>query len=464
MESRGRRRGTVAVVVLAAAVAAVALWLPSSAWWNRRRGRAALEEAFARHRAAGLGSVPEDLLPGVPPVDPGLQRCWTALMGAGKEINPTVAIGRFEAERWAAAGRTGPVPEKAAAGRELSKWLREEADGILAAGRPVGGALGDWIAAGKPNLREPLDFPAQNLLGAKVLHNAFALEAILADDPRPSLESIDRLVAAFDHPGSLIDGMIAVSLDALRDQAYAFAAWDGRLPREMGDRWLAETPKEPLRVAQCLRGERLLRFGPFARGIAAGTLDLERASLIPGWEDGGFVNPKADVSGWDRHGIAACALALERYAALEAAVREGRAPAAFDPGAGPAADLARRCFVGDFRAAAHSVLLQRQNARAHRLLVRAIRMAEAGAPPESEEGFRTRLGKDAALLDPGPCDLRLLYERPAPGRVRVRIDPASPRSPLLGGLPVPELPERKPGQPIPAFDCSQRTSEARVPR
>jgi hypothetical protein len=426
----------------------------------RSLGRSQLAETRARLAGEGFGAGPEDLRRGAPAVDAMLQGRWRDV------VRRAVSMERIKVRIAVADWVVGNVAAEPPGGRkqlEDDAALRAEAAALLAEGPPVAGALGAWLSgSGDPST---VSIPSENILGVKCLADAFDLEACLAADPGAALAALDRLHDAFAHPGALLDGMIGTMVADRRDEVHVRLAHAGRLPREVADRWLAEPPVEPYRVAASLRGERLLVLGPLLEGFEKGTIQADVFASGGGGGSGGSLrifDNGGERSAWWLHGFSAGALVLEHEARWEAALRDGTA--------GPepiAADGLRGAVVNqmdpNMAAVCSSAYMARARHRLARLYVRVVRMAgEPEGVPADTGALRKRLGADAALLDPGPVDPALVLERPAPGLVRVRVafDPNPPAA--LRRMYVPEIPKALPGKP--SFAWKYGYIDARLPR
>jgi hypothetical protein len=446
--------------LLAGFVAAALFVLPYAV---RSRGRAHLAATRARLAAGGFGASLEDLRRGAPEVDPSTQARWRAVVARAVSMDRPALRGK--AAEWAA-GNAVAEPPGARTRYEQDGELRAEAAATLAEGPVTAGGLGSWLAGGGGPIQPAYGVRCENLLGVKGLADLFDMETMFAADPGPALASLDRMHAAFARPGTLIDGMIGLVVAGRRDETCARLALRGRLPREAGDRWLAEEPVEPFRVAESLRGERLLFLGPILEGLESGrvspsTLGLgSRTSFAQ--DPGAWMEGRAASSGWWLHGFEAGARVLEYYAGMEEALRKGRRIPPMPTSDGGAGQLTWS-MSGNMTAVAMSALLARQSHRLARLFVRVVRMAgEPGGLPADAAALRARLGASAAILDFGPMDYPIVFERPAPDRFRLRADVSGPPLPTLEGIGSPEVP--KPTEGKQPFLWKQLLVEAQPPR
>jgi len=107
--------------------------------------------------------------------------------------------------------------------------------------------------------------PLPNLLAVRAFANWWSLRACLDADPEPHLKNLDRLVAAMDRPGALIDAMIVIAVGAIRDQTHLWLATRGRLGDERLRTWGAEAPHHLAWCASGFTGERCLFHEPLSR-------------------------------------------------------------------------------------------------------------------------------------------------------------------------------------------------------
>jgi hypothetical protein len=111
-----------------------------------------------------------------------------------------------------------------------------------------------------------------NLLTLRGLANALATEARLEADPRPSLADLDALITATAHPGGVIDAMVLVHIQRIRDSAYLEATLRGTDVEP----WLQDCPSTLALLADGFIGERACLGGGLAqdamqsRGLASG--------------------------------------------------------------------------------------------------------------------------------------------------------------------------------------------------
>ena len=258
--------------VLAIAVLSFALILRQQGWRQ-------LQTTVADLRKAGLGVTPVDLVASAPPVDgPRQERAWALLGTGGLGLNLATTT-------WGMAAYAASAKEREKIATETTKLLadtetlRRDWRALRNEGPVTLSVLG-WIrqdfphpeTAGIANMAR-VRFP--NLMATRTLAAALATEARTATDPAPALAELDRLIAACTPSGSLIDGMIAIALGTMRDEAWLEAA----ITRGVDPRpWTGETPALRHLVADGFAHERMLFAGAFYQELATGR-DTDLGSL-----------------------------------------------------------------------------------------------------------------------------------------------------------------------------------------
>jgi len=431
---RRRRLRVVAIVVaVLAAVAAVPFAI-------RANGRSLLSEVRARHAAAGLGTTARDLAAILPRPNPDLQRRFDAAERAlvGK-LRP-FTVRTEEVEEWIVGLRDDPPPSLDAALESIrpvmepyAAILREER---LLLGNPSCLPLNEAT----PNL--PLRvLTSLSWSGVHVSREAawwLRHAALRAADPGPHLDALDGQRRASFHPASLIDAMGAVAISGDRDRAYVELALVGRLPSERAAKWLAEEPDHLRLGADGLRGERLLFTNAVADGLSDGSIGAE--DVLPIRRSTG--SPARIMTGlrarsdlW-LHGMEDAARLMEMQA--DAEVRLRGLPGTLDPATAHSWTEDSRPWTllgggGVYQSAQGYLYSYRGSAfdgrtthRMARLVVRTLAFrTEQGRLPASERELRAWLGAAAASMDLGHLDLRIRYENPAAGVLRLAPDMTS---------------------------------------
>jgi hypothetical protein len=256
-------------------------------------------------------------------------------------------------------------------------------------------------------------------------------------DPGPLLSALDRLEAVHARPGCVMDAVLGVLLEGSRDHAYLALEAARRLPPAPGDAWMGERCPHPRALADAVRGERHLVIEPFARAMESA--GIPRSVVLGGRTTGRLEDAGIDMMWW-LFGDRAMALALDEAADRESDLRRGGPPRLrrnfHEEGrAGEIAELFRNFDFTGLSAA------RRAEHGLARLGARVLRVSrERGGLPADREELRAWLGADGALLDGPWIGIPVLVERPAPDRIRLRLDPAAPVPPELGNWTVPALP------------------------
>lgn len=255
------------LIVLACAALLLVAGVPFLAAAHRRAARADLAAVLHRHATEGHGASFTDLAASAPPVDGVRQMRARAWM---KKPVPTKAHGATPA--WIAWRLEGETPDAAALeAHEAFRPMAEALAALLEPGDLCLTSLG-WLPAdpARATFKERVGGFIPNLLSVRAACRFYALEASLAEDPTPALDALDRLHRSMDRPGGLIDAMIAVACDDLRDEAYVVLRLGGAVDDARLDAWLAEAPRGRRLVADALRGERLRIAAPLAQDLVAG--------------------------------------------------------------------------------------------------------------------------------------------------------------------------------------------------
>lgn len=400
-----------AALLLVCAVAAV-----------RIGGMRRLDAALATVAAAGLPVDTIGYIALAPPVDADRQR----------------RIGRYmlwNAPRWGDEWPT--MPFSSLAELRLSKHDRERLERKLAAGRTACAEVGAILDEGPVVLslygfceRDParlrrMDLatvaamPLPSLLHTRDYVNWWAQQACLAEDPESHLHRLDQLLQGMDHPGSLIDAMIAIACTALRDDAHLWLATRGRLPEVRLQRWLAEVPAHRRWCADGLASERTLFWGPIAR--------------LPPLPD-----PAVDFTWrialeWPTIGYQ-CAYAAEHLANQELRLRGRPGIGAVPPPFGFAGTMSAIMLPNLDESAITAIQGENRHRRMRLAGVIAMHHRSTGSLPTAEDlPAALRAGIDAELPPQR-------YLPIAPHRFRLDLDPAGP-------LPASVPPARVAGGP-----------------
>lgn len=200
-----------------------------------QEGRRSLRQAIAELHAAGAVAVPDDLLAGLAKPAEAETQALVALLA---DLGATTLAGRGP-QNDSLAGQG--LPWRPEAEEELADLVT--ARGLLVRSArltpdlPLRAALLHRSASqGRLSfLRETPEVAA-----ARILARAGRLLA-LAGDPE-GLDLVDRALILTRHPDSLLQGLVAMSVAAMRDDAHLALALLERLPEGRRQAWLEEAP------------------------------------------------------------------------------------------------------------------------------------------------------------------------------------------------------------------------------
>jgi hypothetical protein len=237
------------------------------------------------------------------------------------------------------------------------------------------------------------------------------LGARIEDDPGPWLDAFDGLSAAMQPVHTRLQGMLAIEIARLRDQAYLTAALRGRLDAARAARWSAEPADQRLWLAAGLDGERALVAIPTLRPQVDGSLAHGLWSV----RDGGSL--------WTRWKTWC------NFPAVATAVITAQRECA----AGLRGDVAWTWDTRDAPGAAgRSGLFDLSNtALTAETFHRLARLGAAVVAWQRQHGALPPDGTALAVIAPDlggdhPGQLRLRYQLLTPGRFRISIDPDGP--------------------------------------
>ncbi|MHC4924788.1 MAG: hypothetical protein ACYTG4_12070 [Planctomycetota bacterium] len=421
-----RRPGVILWCVIIAVLLSVPLWLVHV----RNRGKNALNAVFAQHEAEGLGGSPDHLLDGLREIDRTATAEFLAeLMGAANGLTPPVLPYRERTE-WVL-GRVEEPSPKLTVNRDARTATIATCIRVLSPGN-VGASAPYHLRRTFPDGRYPaarvVSMGVPNLIAARNISSLLRIEALMSDDPVPALQSLDGLIAAFEPPGLLITGMIAISLRGERDGGYLDCAILGNVTEEQARGWLDDERREVDLVADSMAGERLLFAGSIARGIRVGTLP---GGFWGGGGGGGKIPLVGKAkSGFDRwlHGARDMAYVISQEGGMEKALRARQPMPRVLPGdAEGIAAIALPNLESIFGTAVDG----HARARLHRLAARVVFLARAkGRLPANDAELRAWMGDRASLLDGEGIERKLLYNRSAPERFQLQVDPTVKAAPI----------------------------------
>ncbi len=280
----------VAIALLTVLIAALIF-----AWaWGRlgwQRFDAAIEEA----REAGVEFDRAAWCAKHPPPAKRIQDAawsWSQVNGSLKPVYPGIGLKgatQTNVRTWVSRP-IGDPPTDIEAFRQAWRPRLEEWRGLA--------AQAPWLSAGgwaDPTIPFTVTTMSKvvNLLGMRGAVTALGIESWLADDPRPWLNDQRALVNAISKPGCLIDGMIFVAMDRIRDDTWLNGIAHRRWPRELADPWMHEIANHRSIVASSIEGEHALftlaalgniRDDPSTFGILTGRRSSGLpVALLGGW-------------------------------------------------------------------------------------------------------------------------------------------------------------------------------------
>ncbi len=416
------------LIILACVALLLVAGIPFVAAAHRRASQEDLAAVLRRHAADGHGASFSDLAASAPRVDPVRQTRARAWM---KKPVPTPAHGQTSA--WIRWRLEGAAPDAAALeAHEAFRPMAEELAALLEPGDLCLTSLG-WLPA-DPALATFSDRVGgfiPNLLAVRAACHFYAVEASLAEDPTRALDALDRLHRALDAPGCLIDAMITIACDGMRDEAYVVLGLAGALDDARLAAWLAEVPRGRRVVADGLRGERLRFLAPLAQDLVAGGSAATHMGMAPSdlrdvwhYRIRSYLDDAPD-----------CAIVLEGMLAAEQLAR-GEARAADAKAAANACE-----DVGPlYQMVVPNIIALRdmggQDQERHHALRAALVLAEAAASagrcPEGDGEAHRWVDRACPALDAAAWR----YEAVGEGRIRVMQASAPVRAPLADPAPV----------------------------
>lgn len=292
------------------------------------------------------------------------------------------------------------------------------------AGKPLTPSWWHVSPPGGHSLRGP-NWSTEPVL-AEWLHH----HAVLSDDPTQDLADLDTLHTDLARPAIPQDAHVAITVARVRDQTYLELAIRDRLPTSARERWLVETNRAVEIAGDGLLGERIIAPSHFTTYIDTGLvrfLDTQIGSWWS-WRSPGQCAQLTWMwaTGWD---------SLPQIAAFTdqaAACLRGDTSAPFPDLDKLKADLP---WFGRYSLAPKLELqlrylidlaiAQEANHREARLAVRILALSHDGGLPADQAEMLARMG-DAQTSLVRQNRLTLRYERPAPDRFRLVVDPVSP--------------------------------------
>lgn len=401
-------------------IAVLALWVYGLS--SRASGRAAFLAQVAARQAAGQPATVDDYVARAPAVDTQAQQDWDVWSKAAQSAWKDPAYDKKAWDAWIVG--QGERPESIVASLAAQRASMEPALGLLRRGDLVLSGYG-WAAAdlppGKRTLLHTSALRLPSLLSMRALADWLHYSAVITEDPRPVLADLDALHAALQRqPGTLIDAMITVAIDAIRDRTYVDLALRGTLPDDLRDRWLTEPNRLLALVAEGFDGEASLFGGGIYNLVAdagpwSATMDPDArlASRL-------FGGPIFWATG-----LGDAAVIIEFNAAIADRLRGTSSTPLPDwstiaPRLGPIGKLA----IPNFYESARHALEADARQRLARTAVRLLAMGRDAGLPADQAALTAALGN--VSLAPAGDHLALRYERLSDSRFRVAVDPSSP--------------------------------------
>ena len=387
--------------------------------WRDRAQTRELRETLAQHEDAGYGTPPATLDVLIPRgIDRALQAQAVALMREVQEFPATYGASNW---KWYLFGE--PPPKTLLERLDQNRDYMERVLAVLRRG-PVCISIGGWIPAGKVSAYGDQQNGAAWRL-AEIAQWLF-VESLLPAGRAAALDGFARLQRSILH-----DALGRAVVDRYRDLAVLALTHRGDVDGAFVDAWLAEPCRAREQLAEATRLERLVIRVPLARELLRGRSRLRYSKRIR--------RTVKDMVYVRWRGKRDMARLLDLFVLLEDTLRAADT-------APPALPVHVRAWIDDggkllrdswwdYGRAVHMAIAIRRRHRMARLGVRLLRIARArDRAPESEAQARQLLGAHAAMLDAGPWDVRLQYEKLAHGgRFRLRTDPKTPLPPAIHG-------------------------------
>lgn len=393
-------------------------------------------------------------LAGLPRVDPAARDQAYAWMRAPW---PTDSFGSLLAdETWYLEGDAPPATLR---GRhEAERAPMAELEAILASEGPVLSSVA-WVDGerGARGRDAYADRAIPNLLHLRRAVRWYGVEAMLAADPGPTLDRVDRLLDALQPVTTGIEALILSALSASRDRMYLRAVYRGALSSARYTRWLRETSRATEWYRDAYRAERLLFWDPLARDVLLGGAHA-RLALYGESVDAG------EELDWRVHARRDLARVISAYRLLEDYVRGHCDADALDVIEAWQREGGRTLSMAlPSRSGMTWALL---DALANHRLVRmlAITVRSDGPIPTSAE----ELPPDVVLERKDRFDVEVRYKRVAADRVRFFVPLDTPLPALIAGDQRKNRidgPTRRAAGPLPVIGpLAGFALEARLPR
>lgn len=392
-------------------------------------GALEIQRVIAALHAAGKTTTIDELRALSPPIDAQLQGNWNAWTEHVLDLNVPLLIPLpyHEWRDWIAGNVPNP-PNGILDDLNKNRPLIDEARLLLRRDSLVISSSA-WLAIDIPTGKREIDesdmatWPKNrpNLLVIRLLWDWLKRDALLSSSPADDLGDLDRLSHSLSHPALLIDAMIAISAEDNRNQTYLELAIAGRLPPSLRKDWLAEPSSELTMIADGFRGERIL-FTP--------TMIAHLSGYLPTLIDDYGMSTR-HIMEWT-NGLREIAFDIDIESRFEALLRNDitlQSPNKDD------IDHKIQAIGGFAKMIPFQYSLGLDGEATHRLARLAMRILVAtqkGSPlPSSQEEKEILdLIGDGNLLDPGGGCLKLRYDRIAPDRFSVSVDPKGPFPPF----------------------------------
>lgn len=390
-------------------------------------GASNLRQVIANLHAAGKSTTIDDLRAKSPAIDAHLQNEWNAWSTRlyVLKTTPLMPIPYKEWGDWIAGKASNPpdgILEDLNNHRSLMDdarlLLRNESLVISSYALLIGEFPADKKAMDESDWTT-LSPKIPNLLAIRMLAEWLERDALLSSYPKDDLSDLDRLIHSLSRPVLIVDAMIALVVEDIRNRAYLELAVAGRLPHSLRENWLAEHSHEKELVADGLRGERVL-LAPLRIAHLSGYVPVLGDDY--GLSDGHLLT-------WPM-GLNDFAVEIDLTARFEDVLREKM--------------IAQFLKLNDVEGKIQSIvgfakmlpflfshgLDGEANHRLARLAVRILAVTKNGSSlPSSQGEIVDLIGKDIEF-DPGFDCLKLRYDHVAPDRFSLSVDPRGPFPPF----------------------------------
>ncbi len=223
-------------------------------------GKNDYKQVITSLRDAGEIATLDDYISSLPAVNESVQDQWKQTLD---RMLDQEMYNRVTDEQWFEYFLHGKsIPQDALDEHELARPVAEELIRILLEEKPIvstAGYLASCLPMDKRNRPESyhkLNIP--NLLNSRSFATWLRCELFLNPHNTKALNAFDAYVHSFVSCGTLIDAMIAIAIQRIRDETYLTLAYYRRLPSAVFEPWCNETPNGLLLVSDAFVGERVI--------------------------------------------------------------------------------------------------------------------------------------------------------------------------------------------------------------